>query len=107
MSAPTLVPKTDTTVHVVLNDFGRLGRFYLETDELKSDDWTIVRKIAKGEYSNPVRVIAFNAVEGWCRDVTQDIARAVLELGRRENYFSPSAREFVERTLGIAVFHAR
>ena len=30
------------------------------------------------EYSHPVRVVAFNTAEGWSRDVTEDIARAVL-----------------------------
>jgi hypothetical protein len=28
--------------------------------------------------SHPVRVIAFNTVEGWAQDVTEDVAQAVL-----------------------------
>ena len=35
MRAPTLVPGTGTTTHLVLNDFGALGYAYLETDEAK------------------------------------------------------------------------
>jgi len=97
MRAPTLVPGTGTTTHLVLNDFVALGCAYLETDEAKADEWTIVRNIANGRYSNPVRVVAFNVSEGWSRDVTRQIAEAVFELGRRENYFSPPARDFVER----------
>ena len=104
MRAPTLVPGTGTTTHLVLNDFGALGCAYLETDEAKADEWTIVRNIANGRYSNPVRVVAFNVSEGWSRDVTRQIAEAVFELGRRENYFSQPARDFVERILGIALF---
>jgi hypothetical protein len=99
MRAPTLVPGTGTTTHLVLNDLGALGRAYLETDEAKADEWTIVRNIANGHC-----VVAFNVAEGWSRDVTRQIAEAVFELGRRENYFSQPARDFVERVLGIALF---
>ena len=104
MSTPTLVPGSDPTFHLVLNDFGRLGCAYVETDEAKADEWTIISNIAKGHYSNPVKVIAVNVAEGWCRDVTSNIAQAVFDLGRRENSFSPSARDFVERALGISIF---
>jgi len=106
MSTQTpLAPKlTDNVaVHIVLNDFGELGRAFLETDELEVDEWTIISKIISGEYSNPVRVVAFNIAEGWSRDVTEDIAQAVIERGRRENYFSEVAKKFVERTLGETV----
>jgi hypothetical protein len=106
MSTQTpLAPKlTDNvTVHIVLNDFGELGRAFLETDELEVDEWTIISKIISGEYSNPVRVVAFNIAEGWSRDVTEDVAQAVIDRGRRENYFSEVAKKFVERTLGETV----
>jgi hypothetical protein len=44
---PPLAPKlTDNvTVHIVLNDFGKLGRAFLETDELEADEWTTVSNI--------------------------------------------------------------
>jgi hypothetical protein len=102
---PPLVPKlTDNvTVHIVLNDFGKLGRAYVETDEAEADEWTVVSNIMDGEYSNPARVVAFNIAEGWSRDVTEAIAQAVLERGRSENHFSKAAKEFVERTLGEIV----
>jgi hypothetical protein len=32
-STPSLVPDFDITVHIVLDDFGKLGRSYRETDE--------------------------------------------------------------------------
>src|SRR5262245_52699664 len=101
--SPPLAPgklTDDVTVHIVLSDFGKLGRAYVETDEAEADEWTVVSKICKGEYSNPVRVVAFNIAEGWARDATEDIARAVIELARRESLFTKFAREFVERKLG-------
>jgi hypothetical protein len=100
---PPLAPgklTDDVTVHLVLNDFGKLGRAYVETDEAEAGEWTVVSKIISGEYTNPVRVAAFNIAEGWSRDVTEDIARAVIERERSENHFSNFAKEFVEKTLG-------
>jgi hypothetical protein len=62
--APTLAPgqpASDVTVHIVLNDFGDLGRAYVETDEAEADEAS----------THPIRVVAFNTVEGWARDVTR------------------------------------
>ena len=42
--APTLAPgqpASDVTVHIVLNDFGDLGRAYVETDEAEADEASI------------------------------------------------------------------
>ena len=86
----------------MLNDFGQLGRAYVETDEAAADEQTVVNNISSGEYSNPVRVVAFNTVEGWSRDVTEDIARALLDREAREADLSESARRFVERVLDTA-----
>jgi hypothetical protein len=79
---PPLAPDEqphDVTIYIVLDDFDQLGRAYVETDEATADEQTVVNNISDGEYSNPVRVVAFNTVEGWSRDVTEDIARALLD----------------------------
>ena len=101
---PPLAPKlTDNvTIHIVLNDFGERGRAFLETDELVADEWTIISKIISGEYSNPVRLVAFNIAEGWSRDVTEDIAGAVLERAESEGHLSEPAKKFGECVLGLA-----
>ena len=70
--------------YIVLNDFGPLGRAYVETDEAKADEATIIENILSGQYSHPVRVVAFNTAEGWACDVTEDIARAVWSKARSE-----------------------
>ena len=41
---------------------------------------TVIISLLDGQYSNPVRVIAFNTAEGWSRDVSEDIA---VELAMR------------------------
>ena len=92
----------DVTVYIALNDFGALGRSYVETDEAEADEATIIENILTGEYSHPIRVIAFNTVEGWARDVTEDIARAVLSEAQSERRsISIAAQEFLVRTLGV------
>ena len=99
---PLAPGESDVTVHIVLNDFGRLGRAYVETDETEADEATIVGNILSGQYSCPLRVVALNTAEGWARDVTEDIAWAVLNLARRENLsIGKSAQEFLERALGV------
>ena len=105
---PSLAPDEqphDVTVYIVLNDFGQLGRAYVETDEAKADKETILSNIGSGEYSNPVRVVAFNSAEEWSRDVTEDIARALLDREAREGDLSESAKKFVERVLDTATLY--
>jgi len=101
MRSPSIIPGFDIDVYLVLDDFGKLGRAYRETDEEASDRDTIIRNLISGEYKNPVRVVAFNTAEGWARDVTRDTARAVIEEARRRGTLLHGAVvDFVERTTG-------
>ena len=57
----------------------------------------MIRDISDGQYSNPVREVAFNTAEGWSRDVTEDIAREMMDLAhRRAEPLSKPAQAFVE-----------
>jgi len=99
---PLAPREPDVTVHIVLNDFGPLGSAYVETDEAEADEATIVENILSGQYSQPMRVIAFNTAEGWSRDITEDIARAVLTKARNENRsVAIVVQEFLDRSLGV------
>jgi hypothetical protein len=80
-TSPSIAPNgLERDTYIVLDDFGRLGRAWRETDEAGTSRATLVRNLLEGQYENPVRVVAFNTVEGWSRDVTVDIAD---ELRRR------------------------
>ena len=59
----SLVPEFDVTVYIVLDDFGKQGCIYRETDEADADVDTVVDNILTGQYNNPVRVVAFIADE--------------------------------------------
>jgi hypothetical protein len=45
-------PDFNVTVYVVLNDFGYLGRAYVETDETEADEAAIVENILKGVFAS-------------------------------------------------------
>jgi hypothetical protein len=79
-TSPSIVSGGEKDTYLVLDDFGRLGRAWRETDEAGTSRATLVRNLLDGQYENPVRVVAFNTAEGWSRDVTLDI---VDELRRR------------------------
>jgi hypothetical protein len=80
-ASPSIAPNGPShDVYLVLDDFGRLGRAWRETDEAGANRATLVRNLLDGQYENPVRIVAFNTAEGWSRDVTVDIAD---ELRRR------------------------
>jgi hypothetical protein len=87
-------PGQDT--YLVLDDFGRLGRAWRETDESATDRETLIRDLVEGGFNNPIRIVAFNIAEGWCRDVTVDIAdelrRRLVEYGE----IAQSAMQFMQ-----------
>ena len=99
-SPPSLVPADrETTVCLVLDDFGSMGTAYRETDEASCDQQSVVDDLLTGQFNNPLRVVAFNTAEGWARE---DIAQLVIEAARvRNKNLSESARRFYERHTGL------
>ena len=61
----------------MMDDLGRLGRVWHETDPDSTDRETVIRDLLDGQYFNSVRVISFNIAEGWSRDASDDIADAL------------------------------
>ncbi len=86
--APNIVPDFDLTVHIVLDDFGRAGRAYRETDEEDASLDTVVDDLLTGQFNKPIRVIAFNTAEGWSRDVSEDVAWEVLRRAEKKGHAS-------------------
>ena len=70
---PSIVPSSDDQdVCLVVDDFGRRGGAYCETDVEATDLETVIQDLLDGQYSNPVRVVSFNTAEGWSRDISAD-----------------------------------
>jgi hypothetical protein len=77
---PSIIPGEDQTVYLVLDDFGHRGQAWRETDLKDTDLEAVITDLLEGQYNNPVRVVGFNAAEGWARDVSADV---VAEIRRR------------------------
>jgi hypothetical protein len=80
---PSIAPASpdDLDIYLVLDDFGeRLGRSWREVDEERTDREAVIQDLLDGQYSGPVRIVAFNTAERWSRDVSEEIAD---ELSRR------------------------
>jgi hypothetical protein len=74
-TSPSIVPHgADRDTYLVLEDFGRIGCCWHQTDADNADRETLIRDLVEGQYRQPVRIVAFNTAEGWSRDVTKDIA---------------------------------
>jgi hypothetical protein len=99
---PSIVPpRDDQTVYIVLDDFGRNGSAYRETDVERADLEAVVMDMFEGQYQNPVRVVGFNTAEKWSQDVSGDVAhelRRRCDLQLRDVPFY--LEEFVERYEG-------
>jgi hypothetical protein len=88
----------DVTVYLVVNDFGQLGRAFVETDIAEADRETVLRNFLSGQYSNALRVVAFNTAEGWSRNVSEDIAGEVLERAfDADDNLSEDTKRFIDR----------
>ena len=100
LSSPSIVPGLeDRDIYLVLDDFeGRLGRAWSETDEKHTDRETVITDLMTGQYSNPVRVVAFNTAEGWSRDVSEEIADQLVRwYAEQDKEVSPSLEDFIQR----------
>src|SRR5258705_9563762 len=100
-AGPSLVPSFDVTVYLVLDDFGNIGRAYREADEARCDIDNIIACMLIGEYTKPVRVVAFNTAEGWSRDVSEEVAWEVLMRASHQGLTLPDAtHDFVAFHVG-------
>jgi hypothetical protein len=76
---PPIVPYgADQTVYLVVDRFGELGGgVYRETELERTDLETVITDLKSGQFNDPVRVVAFNTLEHWSEDVSEDIAREI------------------------------
>ncbi|MEY9184722.1 hypothetical protein ABIG06_006270 [Bradyrhizobium sp. USDA 326] len=95
--APSIVPGTEQDIYLVLDQFGRHGRAWVETDEERTDRDTLLRDLIEGQYRDPQRIVAFNTSEGWSRDVSEEIAEALSQLCADRDEVPPSLEDFLQR----------
>ena len=68
----------DRMTYLVLADFGKLGRAWVERDDADMSRAVTVKHIASGQIENVIQVLEVNPVERICNDVTDAIARDVM-----------------------------
>jgi hypothetical protein len=103
-STPSLVPNSDFAVYIVLDDFGKAGLIYREAASEDTTLAAVINDIITGQYSDPYQIVAFNTAEGWSRDVTEDVARDILDKSIREDIeLRGPARDLVERETGATL----
>ncbi|MDB5504695.1 MAG: hypothetical protein JWR89_4597 [Tardiphaga sp.] len=69
---PSIVPNDhDQTIYLVIDDFGREGLSFHETNLDRTDLESVITD------ENPNRIVAFNTAERWASDVSEDIAREI------------------------------
>ena len=76
---PSLVPYgADQTVYLVIDRFGGgLSTVYRETEIERADLETIIADLMSGQFNDPIRVVAFNTLEHWSAEVSQEIATEI------------------------------
>jgi hypothetical protein len=83
--SPSIVPGIDRDVYLVLDDFGRLGFAWRETNVQDTDLESAIDDLLEGQYSNPVRIIGLNTTDGWSRDVSEDVAQELRQHSRSDS----------------------
>lgn len=104
--SPSIVPQTDDReIYLVLVDYGSQGRAWAEMDEGRTNRETVIRDLMAGQYSGPVRIIAFNTAERWSRDVSEEIADEVSRRLSLRDLDTPAAlKDFIARHGAIRPF---
>ena len=72
---PGVVPYgADEIIYLVVDSLGAQGNAYRETETERADLETVISDLMTGQFSNPARVVAFNTLEHWTRNVSPKIA---------------------------------
>jgi hypothetical protein len=98
--SPSIAPPgNDQDVYLVLDDFGGwFGQAWPETAVEDTNLDTLIEDLLNGQYSNPVRIVAFNTAEGWSRDVSEGVAQMLLLRSAEQSHdLTSSVQEFVDR----------
>jgi hypothetical protein len=96
--SPSVVPYgADQTIYLVVDCIGA-GTACRETETERSDLDGVITDLLAGQFSAPVRVIAFNTLEHWRRDISKEVAEEIRVLCDIEGTSVPEhLDDFVER----------
>jgi hypothetical protein len=81
----TIIPanRRDRDIYLVLEDFSA-GAAWRETDEGDTDVLAVVEDLPTRQYEQPLRVVVFNPIERWSREVSEALQEFVeSNIGRK------------------------
>jgi hypothetical protein len=96
--APPMVPYgADQTIYLVVDDVGALSTCH-ETEVERPDFDAVIADLLAGQFNAPVRVMAFNTLEHWSRDISKEVAEEICIRCDIEGIAVPEyVADFVER----------
>ncbi|MES2194137.1 MAG: hypothetical protein V4517_06955 [Pseudomonadota bacterium] len=98
----------DQTIYLVVDRGSRQGAVYCEIENERADVETVVTDLLAGQFSDPVRVTAFNTLEHWSQDISRDIAVEIQTRCDIEGAAVPAhVEDFVHDHIGAASRHPR
>lgn len=76
--SPSIVPYgADQTVYLVIDRLDARGGANREIEVERTDLETIIGELMSGQFHDPVRIMAFNTLEHWSDDVTEEVATEI------------------------------
>ena len=95
--SPLVVPYgADQTIYLVVDCVGGLSTCR-ETELERPDVDSVIADMLAGKFSEPVRVLAFNTLEHWSRDISNDVAAQIRVLCDIEGTAVPDyVSDFIE-----------
>jgi hypothetical protein len=78
-----------------------LGYFPERSLEDSCSKETLIEHILSGELHRPMKIFSFNVIEGWSRDVTEDIAREVAGRLDVNDMIPETLIDFIETHAGL------
>jgi hypothetical protein len=80
-----------------LTAFSGRGSVYRETAAERADLETIITDLMSGQFNDPIRVVAFNTLEHWSDDVSEEVATEIQTRCDIERAAVPSTSETSSR----------
>jgi hypothetical protein len=64
----------DQTLYLVVDSFGGAGASPRELEFERTDLESTINDLMSGQFNDPVRVVAYNTLEHWAKDISAEIA---------------------------------
>ena len=76
--APAIVPYgADQTLYLVVDHLEPVGGGHREIEFERTELETVIAELMSGQFSDPLRVVAFNTLEHWFLDISGDVAAEI------------------------------